>query len=96
MAAKLPVITTHGTPWKEIDTYGAGWWVELCQENINRALGEALSCSGEDLKQKGLNGHQLIKKYEWKYQATKMEELYKYLLNKGSKPKFIYENSDKI
>ena len=50
----------------------------------------------EDLKQKGLNGYQLIKKYEWKYQAKKMEEVYKYLLNKGSKPKFIYENSDKI
>jgi glycosyltransferase involved in cell wall biosynthesis len=96
MAAKLPVITTHGTPWEEIDTYGAGWWVELCQENINQALGEALSCSGEDLKQKGLNGYQLIKKYEWKYQAKKMEELYIYLLNKGIKPKFIYENSDKI
>ena len=43
MAAKLPVITTHGTPWQEIERYNAGWWVELSQANIDDALAKALS-----------------------------------------------------
>ncbi|RLA07947.1 MAG: hypothetical protein DRQ51_04220 [Gammaproteobacteria bacterium] len=96
MATKLPVITTHGTPWKEIEEKGAGWWVELSQNNISVAIEEALSCSDEELKQKGLNGYELIKKYEWKYQASKMKKLYEYILNGGYKPKFVYDVGDEI
>ena len=28
MRCGLPVITTTGTPWEELGTAGAGWWVE--------------------------------------------------------------------
>jgi len=96
MAAKLPIITTKGTPWEEIEKYNAGWWVELNQENIDKALENALSLKEYELIQKGLNGFELIKKYEWKYQAKKMKELYEYILNGGDKPKFVYEYNDKI
>jgi glycosyltransferase involved in cell wall biosynthesis len=95
MAAKLPVITTHGTPWREIKDNNAGWWVELNQKNINDALAEALSCSDEDLKQRGLNGFKLIKKYEWKIQAQKMKQLYEYVLSERKKPGFVYEFNKK-
>lgn len=94
MAAKLPVITTHGTPWQEIEEYDAGWWVELSQKNIDNALAEALSSSEYELKQKGLNGFNLIQKYEWKYQAKKMKEVYEWVLGSGDKPRFVYEVGD--
>jgi len=96
MAAKLPVITTQGTPWKEIEEYHAGWWVELNQENIDNALGEALACGEDELKQKGVNGFELIQKYEWKYQAKKMKQVYEWVLGKTEKPEFVYEVGDKI
>jgi glycosyltransferase involved in cell wall biosynthesis len=96
MAAKLPVITTQGTPWEEIDVYRAGWWVQLNKNNIDDALNEALGCHEEALTQKGLNGYELIKKYEWKYQAIKMKQVYRYILNGGSKPVFLYESGDKV
>ncbi len=57
MAAKLPVITTQGTPWQVIEDCDAGWWVELNQKNIDNALSEALSCSEDELKYKGMNGY---------------------------------------
>jgi glycosyltransferase involved in cell wall biosynthesis len=95
MAAKLPIITTHGTPWKEINIYKAGWWVELNQDNIDYALNQALACSEHELGLKGLNGLRLIEKYEWKYQATKMKELYEYIINGKHKPDFLYEFGDK-
>jgi len=91
MVAKLPVITTHGTPWREIEEKDAGWWVELNQENIDNALEEALGCSDEELKKKGLNGFELIQKYEWKYQAKKMKQVYEWILGYGDKPEFVYE-----
>lgn len=96
MVAKLPVITTHGTPWQEIEEKDAGWWVKLNQGNIDNALKKALSCSSEELKQKGLNGHELIQKYEWKYQARKMKQVYEWVLGYGDKPKFVYEFRDNI
>ena len=91
MAAKLPVIVTKGTPWQEIEKLDAGWWVELSQENIDKSLKEALSLEEKELKQKGLNGFELIQNYEWKYQAKKMKTLYEYILYGGEKPEFLYE-----
>jgi len=92
MVAKLPVITTHGTPWREIEEHDAGWWVELNQENIDNALEYALRCKDDELIQKGKNGFELIQKYEWKYQAKKMKQVYEWLLDKGNKPKFVFED----
>jgi glycosyltransferase involved in cell wall biosynthesis len=80
MASKLPVITTKGTPWQEINKYNAGWWVELNQTNIYNSLLEALNLNKDDLAKKGKNGYELIKKYHWKYQAQKMKKLYEYIL----------------
>lgn len=96
MAAKLPVITTHGTPWQEIEEYNAGWWVELSQVNIDNALAEALASGEDKLKQKGLNGFELIQKYEWKYQAKKMKQVYEWVLGSEDKPEFVYEVGDEI
>jgi len=90
MAAKLPVITTKGTPWKGIEEYNAGWWVELTQENINKSLHDAMSLNELELKQKGLNGFGLIHNYEWKYQAQKMKMVYEYILYNTKKPDFVH------
>lgn len=89
MAAKIPVITTQGTPWQEIVKYDAGWWVELNEKNIHDALVAALSSSDGELERKGLNGFNLIQKYEWKYQAQKMKEVYSWVLYGGQKPAFV-------
>jgi glycosyltransferase involved in cell wall biosynthesis len=91
MASKLPVITTHGTPWQDLEIHNAGWWVKLEEKNIDNSLHEAVNLEEEKLKEKGLNGYELIKKYEWKYQADKMKNVYEYVLNKSEKPNYLYE-----
>ena len=91
MVAKLPVITTQGTPWQEIEDMDAGWWVKLSQTNIDKALSDAINLTEKELRQKGLHSFQLIQKYEWKYQAEKMKTLYEYILYGGIKPEFLYE-----
>ena len=96
MAAKLPVITSRGTPWQEIEEYDAGWWVDLDWENIDKALAEALFCDGNILKKKGLNGFNLIQKYDWKFQAQKMKKVYEWLLGNEEKPEFVFDAGDKL
>ena len=90
MSAKLPVITTYGTPWQEIEKNNAGWWVKLNQTNIDNALLQAFLCSEIELQKKGMNGFKLIEKYDYKYQSIKMKKIYKWILENDIKPDFVY------
>ena len=90
MASKLPIITTKGTPWHEIDHYGAGWYVNLNQKQIDDSLKDALTCKKIELEKKGLNAYKLIQKYDSKYQAIKIKKVYDWMLGIGTKPNFIF------
>jgi glycosyltransferase involved in cell wall biosynthesis len=90
MSAKLPVITTYGTPWQEIEKNNAGWWVKLNQTNIDDALLQAFLSSEVELQKKGMNGFRLIQKYDFKYQSIKMKKVYNWILENDAKPDFVY------
>lgn len=90
MSYKIPVITTTGTPWKEIKDKDAGWWVELSQVNIDNALEEALHCSKKELKAKGCKSFDIIKHYTWDKQALKMKQTYENILNNKESKQCIY------
>lgn len=82
LAAGVPVITTTGTPWKELDTYNCGWWIDLSVENITNALYEAINTSREELIMMGQRGRKLVEeKYDNKVVAKEMFEFYKIVLN---------------
>tara|TARA_B110000211_G_scaffold234720_1_gene305856 strand:+ start:981 stop:2141 length:1161 start_codon:yes stop_codon:yes gene_type:complete len=76
LAAGLPVITTNGTPWKEIKDKSIGWWVGPNSQDIKKSLIEALDLSPEDLKQRGQGGISIAKKFRWADQSKKMFEAY--------------------
>jgi hypothetical protein len=42
LATRLPVITTTGTPWNELETEHCGWWIDLTVDNLVKAITEAL------------------------------------------------------
>jgi glycosyltransferase involved in cell wall biosynthesis len=79
LAAKRPVITTWGTPWREIRQYKAGWWIKLGEAEITKTLNIALNNTDEELQNKGLRGYELIKNYRWENKAQKMKQLYDYI-----------------
>lgn len=90
LATGIPVITTTGTPWKELETYLCGWWIELSATNLTKALAEAINTSSEDLKAMGLRGRKLVaEKYSVESVSGKMKILYDWILNNCEKPKFI-------
>lgn len=88
LALKIPVLTTHGTPWTEIEQYGAGWHIELSQENLTETLIEALTCTPEALIAKGEKSDEFISNYKWSIQAEKMKKVYQYILG-GDSPENV-------
>lgn len=91
LACGTPVLTTKGTPWRELNGIGhdadnnvngmpknkCGWWTAIGTEATTAALCEFLLCSEEQLEALGRNGRRLIEdKYSTTKIATDMVELY--------------------
>jgi glycosyltransferase involved in cell wall biosynthesis len=86
----VPVLTTTGCPWQELQTHKCGWWVEPTPAGIETALNDALRKTNEELSSMGRRGRQLVEKnYQWSGIAERMLEFYDWLLDGGRQPAFI-------
>ncbi len=93
MAARLPVITTTGTPWKILKENNAGWWIDLSEENLEKTLGEAMQKPRQSLEEMGNRGYHIIKEqFSWDEIAHKMKSVYQWLVGEGNKPSWVYED----
>jgi glycosyltransferase involved in cell wall biosynthesis len=78
----VPVITTKGTPWEDLETYKCGWWIDLSVENLEKTLVEAFNIPTDVLEVMGNQGRKLVaEKYELKAVAEKIVDLYEKVLN---------------
>lgn len=81
LASGTPVITTKGTPWKDLNTDHCGWWTEIGTEPTVKAIRKFLTLNEAELETMGRNGRKLIEeKYSAKKMAEDMVELYKKLI----------------
>lgn len=91
LSCGIPVVTTQGTPWEEIEKYNAGKWIAIGEEPLRAALIEMLKMSREEITVMGRNGRRLIEQnYSIVSVAQKMAEVYLWLLGKQKKPDFVY------
>ena len=96
--AGVPVITTKGTPWQELESRKCGWWIDLPTGNglakwdaLDVALKEATTrqptptpLTLTSLPSMGENGHRLVEeKYTWKAVCKAMVEGYEKILGKS-------------
>ena len=90
--AGVPVITTKGTPWKDLEDYECGWWIGLPPTTTKvggvglkwTALDDALyeACFKGDLHRKGEHGRRLVEKcYVWSAVCDEMTRGYNMILN---------------
>jgi glycosyltransferase involved in cell wall biosynthesis len=92
MSYGIPVITTKGAPWEELETRNAGWWIDIGVEPLTHALINAISTPKLKLVEMGLNGRKLVEdKYSIETVAKQMSELYYWILKQGPKPDFIFD-----
>lgn len=79
----VPVITTKGTPWSELESEGCGWWIDTGVGALARTLKECFVLSDECLAEMGRRGHDLVeRKYTWPAIGRKMVKEYEDILRK--------------
>jgi glycosyltransferase involved in cell wall biosynthesis len=91
LSRRIPVISSKGTPWEELNTHHAGWWIDAGTEPLIHALTEALSLNESERIIMGINGRTLVEnKYSSESVAEQMVDLYEWILGNGSKPDFVF------
>jgi len=86
----IPVLTTKGTPWGELESNNCGFWVDNTDLGIKNGIIQILQSSEKELKEMGLRGKKLIsEKYLWSKCTQKTSEMYQWMINGGQKPSFI-------
>lgn len=93
LASGTPTITTKSSSWEDLNLYECGYWVDIKQSAIEKALISMTNLSENELISKGEKAKDLIlSKYLWDNIAKKTIELYYWLLTNSNihKPEFIY------
>jgi glycosyltransferase involved in cell wall biosynthesis len=76
-----PVITSTGTPWKEVAEVGAGWWVAPEEDTLAKALAEELGQRPRELEAMGAKGRALVEeRYTWVAPAERLVRAYERIL----------------
>jgi glycosyltransferase involved in cell wall biosynthesis len=90
LTSYTPVITTKAAPWKGLEDYDCGWWIDIGVEPLKKAILNALNSSEERLSLMGVNGRRLIEdNYSMESVAKKMLILYDWVINKTEVPSFV-------
>jgi glycosyltransferase involved in cell wall biosynthesis len=90
LVSGLPVITTTGTPWQEVQAKGCGWWVEPSIKALVDALREALQLSDEARRLMGKQGAEWARaRFSWQVIAEDLDRLYQWTSAGGATPSCI-------
>lgn len=81
LASGLPVVTTHGAPWRSIVENSCGFWVEKTQGSVKAAIVAMLSLSENEYLTMQRNAIQLARKYDWETIADTFTSLYQSISN---------------
>lgn len=92
LATGVPVITTKGAPWQDLETHRCGWWIDIGVEPLTQALKTAMSLTDQERTIMGNNGRKLVEqKYSWADVAEQMAAVYRWMLGEGDKPNCIWD-----
>ncbi|MEM8598284.1 MAG: glycosyltransferase [Bacteroidota bacterium] len=87
LASAVPVLTTRGAPWQDLETHACGWWVDIGPDGVAAGLREAVACSDDERAAMGQRGRALVERdYSWTHVAEEMTAVYAWLLGLGSRP----------
>jgi glycosyltransferase involved in cell wall biosynthesis len=89
MLSGLPIITTTGTPWKEVSSANAGWWVAPQTEALVGALREALAMSDGQRQAMGRRAADMAERFRPERVAEDLIRVYRWLLGTGPRPEYV-------
>lgn len=92
LSVGTPVIASLGTPWQELNAQHCGFWVSNDVQTLAETIATVLFLPDEEIRTMGENGKRLVQeKYQDTQVARMMQQLYDWILAKGTKPEFVYE-----
>lgn len=89
MMAQLPVITTTGTPWKELPEQRAGWCIPPTVEALTATLREALAMSQEQRRTMGRRAAEFASRFRPEQAAADLIHVYEWLLGRSARPSCV-------
>jgi glycosyltransferase involved in cell wall biosynthesis len=90
LAAGTPVISTKGTPWRELEPRGCGWWVDPGSAPLAAALSRAMATPAAVRSAMGARGRAWMEQeYSWDSVAAEMLALYRWLTGTAEPPAFV-------
>lgn len=89
MLAGVPVVTTTGTPWKQLHDRNAGYWVAPTVDALREALDAAMRKSQEERQTMGQNAQRLATAFTPQKVARQTMELYEWLLGSAKQPTVV-------
>ena len=85
LAAGTPVITTRETPWRDLETQGAGWWIDTGAAPLAACLREALTAGAPALRRMGRRGRGwMAAEFSWVDVGRRMARTYDWLREEGA------------
>jgi len=83
LAWGMPVITSTGTPWQEVEKVGCGWWVDNTSQKLAETLKGLMSLSDDERHTMGVKGRRYVaERYTWQSVALEMKGVYESLLQR--------------
>lgn len=90
MSCGVPVITTNGTPWQELNEKHLGWCIDLSIENLAKTISEAIDKGQDKLFELGQRCSKHIHDtYQYTEVAAKNKTVYEWIINGGDKPEYV-------
>lgn len=90
LSRSVPVVTTTGTPWEDLNTRRCGWWIETGTEPLVEALREAIALSDGERAEMGRRGRRLVEEeFSPRRLGERVPELYRWLTGSSPPPAFV-------
>ena len=89
MLCGKPVITTNGTPWRQLPEEHAGWCVNPSIGSIEQAMREAMTLDHATRMEMGQRGKEIASPFTPEKVGRQLLELYTWLMNGATSPSFV-------
>lgn len=89
LAMGKPVIASNKTPWSELETRNAGFWVDLDAESIAAAMKKLCEIDDVSRQAMGTRGKELVSSFSPDQVQRSWSDLYRWLTGEGPPPSCV-------
>jgi glycosyltransferase involved in cell wall biosynthesis len=90
LAAGVPVISTKGAPWRDLEQQRCGWWIDDGVEPLVASLRRAMALPPAERSAMGRRGRAwMARDFTWDAIARTMGAVYAWMCGRGDRPECV-------